>query len=413
MFCRRLFSFDCVIADSACDLCVRAVRSICVCREQRKKFQEEQEEAEEAARRRARFNGGQAVAAAAPVSALSTSCPLTLPEHLRTPLKRGVVYGETTRKEVAAYLMDHEHFAGVPKTLEATLWLRRHQAPNQGLGAANSSGSASDAHTDDHHHPYRHAVSHHGQTMLLHQYNSPDMRPQQPNRLLLQAASVSPPLNPTSATDSVFAFDSDDVFIAPAAAPADCDANSASQERSLFGNSRHDEAGETVKPRPRITAPVDTPPMQSRNVRLDRPPMPADSSNLHPPTLLHSPHASAATHASAAAGTAATAVPASPDSEPSTSFHSPDLLPLAPAGTSPECLPGLTMGAGLPSSASDLIATYGSLQEYVENGGSAEDMGSNGFSTDEVHRIGCLVSTSHTQQAHAEDDWVCDLTCDE
>lgn len=32
------------------------------------------------------------------------------------PLKRGVEYGEATLKEIAAYLLDHEHFAGVPAT---------------------------------------------------------------------------------------------------------------------------------------------------------------------------------------------------------------------------------------------------------------------------------------------------------
>jgi hypothetical protein len=39
------------------------------------------------------------------------------------PLKRGVVYGDSTRKEVAAYLLDHDHFAGVPLTQNAELLL--------------------------------------------------------------------------------------------------------------------------------------------------------------------------------------------------------------------------------------------------------------------------------------------------
>lgn len=34
----------------------------------------------------------------------------------KVPVRAGVFYGETPRKELAAYLLDHEHFAGVPET---------------------------------------------------------------------------------------------------------------------------------------------------------------------------------------------------------------------------------------------------------------------------------------------------------
>lgn len=41
----------------------------------------------------------------------------TAPSPLgRTSLKRGIEYGDSTAKERAAYLLDHEHFAGVPAT---------------------------------------------------------------------------------------------------------------------------------------------------------------------------------------------------------------------------------------------------------------------------------------------------------
>jgi len=43
----------------------------------------------------------------------------------RSPVKRGIVYGDTTIKEVAAYLLDHENWARVPLTTETVLWLER------------------------------------------------------------------------------------------------------------------------------------------------------------------------------------------------------------------------------------------------------------------------------------------------
>jgi len=39
------------------------------------------------------------------------------------PLRRGVVVGDGARKEVAAFVLDHEGFAGVPRTRTAFVWL--------------------------------------------------------------------------------------------------------------------------------------------------------------------------------------------------------------------------------------------------------------------------------------------------
>lgn len=44
-------------------------------------------------------------------------------ELKKFPLKRGVRYGTSSQKEVAAYLLDHENFAGVPKTYPARVYL--------------------------------------------------------------------------------------------------------------------------------------------------------------------------------------------------------------------------------------------------------------------------------------------------
>jgi hypothetical protein len=81
----------------------------------------------------------------------------------------------------------------------------------------------------------------------------------------------------------------------------------------------------------------------------------------------------------------------SPSIDPAlpSSFQSPDLVPTT--SSTPDDISSLgQLGLGLPASTAALIATYGSLQEYVENGGSAEDMGSAAFNADEVHRIGIL-----------------------
>jgi len=40
---------------------------------------------------------------------------------IRLPLRKGVVYGDAPIKEWAAYLLDHGHFAGVPRTVAATI----------------------------------------------------------------------------------------------------------------------------------------------------------------------------------------------------------------------------------------------------------------------------------------------------
>lgn len=44
-------------------------------------------------------------------------------EFKKFPLKRGVRYGASSQKEVAAYLLDHENFAGVPQTYLARVYL--------------------------------------------------------------------------------------------------------------------------------------------------------------------------------------------------------------------------------------------------------------------------------------------------
>lgn len=368
--------------------------------EEKKKWEQEEEEREERERRRKRAgmmmaakgnNGGNGGAGSSVIDALSTSCPLpnplTIPPHLRTPVKRGVLYGETTRKEVAAYLMDHEHFAGVPKTLEATIWLSAHEAPH-------AQGRALSVQAE---HPYGHQVaSHaHGQAKQRHAQGllalgastSPDMAPAVPpshQRLLLQAATVSPPLGAAAAPQ--FAFD-EDVWMGDSAASRSSDDG---QERSLFGSSARRSGGTEE----------DDYGAQVRNVRLAPPALlrSSDASNLHPPpTLFDSPSPDAS--GAAAAGSDTLAVSSSSAASASASAsgfqlqqtQSPDLQPLATAGSTPDELgASMGLGLGLPSTPHDLIATYGSLQEYVENGGSAEDMGSNSFSTDEVHRIGIL-----------------------
>ena len=353
--------------------------------EEKKKWEQEEEEREERERRRRRAammttkangTGGAGgnvggVAGSSVVDTLSTSCPLpnplSLPPHLRTPVKRGVLYGETTRKEVAAYLMDHEHFAGVPKTLEATIWLSAHEAPL-------AQGKAMSVQAE---HPYGQQVARHahGQAKQRHAQGllalgastSPDMAPAvhpSQQRLLLHAATASPPMGAAAAPQ--FAFDPEEVWMGEAAARRSSDDG---LERSLFGSSARRSGGTEE----------DDYGAQIRNVRLAPPallPPSEQPSNLHPPpTLFDSPTAGSGHGASAELQ----------------QTHSPDLQPIATAGSTPDELgASMGLGLGLPSTPQDLIATYGSLQEYVENGGSAEDMGSNSFSTDEVHRIGIL-----------------------
>jgi len=353
--------------------------------EEKKKWEEAEEERIERERRRARAAGNSKLfgltssgtpqtGAAGSQTALSTSCPLphplSIPPDLRTPIKRGVLYGETTRKEVAAYLMDHEHFARVPKTLEATIWLQQHEAPAQGrhhqLQPPNTGTAYDEAH------PYGHSVVHHGRHMLALNSASPPLGPQQPpaGRLLLQAPTISPPLQPqaSNADPTLFTFEQEE-WMAPAAVPSGAESGG----RSLFGRSAVTEqqpprssvlgSGEHQLAPPTLHSPA-----QPTNVRLSPPAAPSES-NLQPPALLH--------ESSSSSQCAVTSSSKSPEL-PST------------AGTTPDELSSLGLGLGLPASTAALIATYGSLQEYVENGGSAEDMGSAAFSADEVHRIGIL-----------------------
>lgn len=50
----------------------------------------------------------------------------------RKPVRNGIVYGDATVKEVAAYLLDHDHWARVPLTVDTVLWLKgEHQSSPQ------------------------------------------------------------------------------------------------------------------------------------------------------------------------------------------------------------------------------------------------------------------------------------------
>jgi len=333
---------------------------------EKQRWEEEKERREEEERRRQRAAAAginvQALVERRPTAALSSSCPhpLSLPTHLRTPIKRGVVYGDTTRKEVAAYLMDHDHFAGVPRTVEATIWMQRHAAPNQGQNMY-ASGIENE-------HPYFHHALNPSQPRLMdgkteHPHHdrralkapSPDMRPQphshhthsrsaahgsdsQP-RLMIEAGTNSPSLN--ASDDPQFPFDAEEEW---ARGP---------------GGGGHNDA-------------FLPPPAAALN----------DESNLSPPAELLSPPTIVD------AATANGANTSSPLSSSTTATSSPGTV-TSNGSSPPDDLSG-PLGLSLPKSSGDLIATYGSLQEFVNNNGSAEDMGSSSFSTDEVHRIGIL-----------------------
>lgn len=332
---------------------------------QERKLHEDQERDRQEKEERMRRIKQRGPTAATPSSAelvmapASSSCPhpLSLTTSLRTPLKRGVMYGETTRKEVAAYLMDHEHFAGVPKTLEATIWLQRQDAPNGGINQHDSG-----VHNW---HPYLPAGESRQLTLTT---GSPDLRAQPspavgggglvPNSslLLLQAASVSPPLTACPEEHGMFAFDAEDVWL-PAAAmagaysPEGRTRSTADQHKHTHKHDHHHHHNTNLAPPPTLFAAAAAP----------------------------SNHSSARTSTVASPACGPLAAPLS-----ASGLNSPEFLPTS-IGT-PEDANGLS----LPPSSPTLIATYGSLQEFVENKGSAEDMGSNAFPSDEVHRIGIL-----------------------
>jgi hypothetical protein len=54
-------------------------------------------------------------------SSTSLSVRKTNSNVVKMPLRNGVVYGHTSRKEVAAYRLDHDSFSGVPRTIAARL----------------------------------------------------------------------------------------------------------------------------------------------------------------------------------------------------------------------------------------------------------------------------------------------------
>ncbi len=79
-------------------------------------------------RREKEREGGGSIGSATSAMALATtsnSTALINPADAETKLsvKNGLMWGESTRNEVAAYLLDHEHSAGVPPTVAAYVYV--------------------------------------------------------------------------------------------------------------------------------------------------------------------------------------------------------------------------------------------------------------------------------------------------
>lgn len=220
----------------------------------------------------------------APTSSLLTTATI------RTPIKPGVVYGDTSLKERAAYVMDHGGFAGVPKTVEAILWLKKKDAPPPYQYPSNSqthnsklmSVAASDESTPTH------------------------LAPSMPNLLLPPGRLL------TTGRDS----------------PQD------SSQHSQHSGSNS----------PSHVQSLSSSPHQPPDILLGH------TSN-ESPNLRYSP----ATH---------------PGKDNSTDCATNDLSDARSGET--------------------LVPTYGSLQDYVDNEGNVEDMGSGSFNVEEVHKIGIL-----------------------
>lgn len=86
---------------------------------------------------RSSADSNQALTRSMSKNVLNDSRLVPLPE--RVPIKRGVEYGDTAIKEVAAYIMDHGNFASVPRTMAGEVWLARTGTQKQQLLTAGES----------------------------------------------------------------------------------------------------------------------------------------------------------------------------------------------------------------------------------------------------------------------------------